>query len=74
MLDRALLKGVKLDTRLTDEFAEEMSRIRVDRIAGKDDDRHKIERVRVNNEDNKAKKKFYDVYGTPIQPKAEAAK
>lgn len=32
-----------------------LDRIRVDRISGKDNDRNKVERVRVNSEDDKAK-------------------
>ena len=41
-------------------------RFRVDRIAGKDNDRYKIERVRVNDKDDKAQNDFRDVYGSHI--------
>ena len=62
MLDRALQKGVQLDARLTKEFEPELGRIYVERIHGQDNDRHKIERVRVNNTDTRTR----DVYGTKI--------
>ena len=47
-----------------------LDRIRVDRISGKDNDRNKVERVRVNSEDDKAKNDYRDVYGSHISPKA----
>ncbi len=48
MLYRAIEKGAALEERIINEFAPELGRIRVDRISGKDGDRNKIERVRVN--------------------------
>ncbi len=48
MLYRAMEKGAALEERIINEFAPELGRIRVDRISGKDGDRSKIERVRVN--------------------------
>ena len=65
MLDRALRNGAKLDAKVAKEFAPELSRIRVERIAGEDNDRNKIERVRVNNEDKVTR----DAYGSKIVPK-----
>ena len=57
-----------------------MSLIRIDRIDGDDNDRHKIERVRVNNRDEEVQKKngekimrYRDVYGGLIQKDADAA-
>lgn len=55
---KALQNGVKVNNqmdRLMIEFEPELrairlDHIRVDRISGKDNDRHKVERVRVNNE------------------------
>ena len=52
------------------EQVQNIERFRVDRISGKDNDRHKVERVRINDKDNKAKNDFRDVYGTSIQNKA----
>ncbi len=48
MLYRAMQNGAQLDSKIINEFAPEMGRIRVDRVSGKDGDRSKIERVRVN--------------------------
>ncbi len=48
MLYRAMQNGAQLDSKIINEFAPELGRIRVDRISGKDGDRSKIERVRVN--------------------------
>ncbi|MBQ9635941.1 MAG: S-layer homology domain-containing protein, partial [Acidaminococcaceae bacterium] len=62
MLDRALQKGVKLDADIAKEFEAELGRIYVERIAGQDNDRKKIERVRVNNDDAKTR----DFYGSKI--------
>lgn len=70
MLYRALKNGAANTgtmRRLTDEFEPELQQIhlnhfRVDRVQGKDNNRHKIERVRVNSEDKKAR----DVYGSRI--------
>ncbi|MDY6029511.1 MAG: S-layer homology domain-containing protein, partial [Acidaminococcaceae bacterium] len=64
MLDRAVRKGFKLDSKLAKEFEPELGRIYVERISGGDDDRNKIERVRVVNEDEKTR----DVYGSKIKP------
>lgn len=66
MLYRAMQQGVQLDSKIINEFAPEMGRIRVDRISGEDGDRNKIERVRVN-----AVKGERDHYGNKIA-KAEA--
>lgn len=66
MLYRAMQQGVQLDSKIINEFAPEMGRIRVDRISGEDGDRNKIERVRVN--DTKGER---DHYGNKIA-KAEA--
>ena len=49
---------------------KDLDRTRVDRISGKDNDRHKVERVRVNNESNKEKGDYRDVYGSHISPEA----
>lgn len=62
MLDRALQKGVKLSSAIVKEFKPELGRIYVERISGKDNDRHKIERVRVANHDEENR----DVYGSRI--------
>ncbi len=61
MLYRAMQKGAQLDSKIINEFAPEMGRIRVDRISGEDGDRDKIERVRVN-----AVKGERDHYGNKI--------
>lgn len=67
MLDRALLNGAKLDAKISKEFAAELSRIYVERISGQDNDRKKVERVRVNNSDSKYPEgKTRDVYGSKI--------
>ena len=78
MFYRALKNGAPVDDnmdRAMNEFEPELrqirlDRIRVDRISGKDNDRHKVERVRVNNESNKEKGDYRDVYGSHISPKA----
>lgn len=57
MLYRAMQQGVQLDSKIINEFAPEMGRIRVDRISGEDGDRDKIERVRVN--DTKGERDHY---------------
>lgn len=76
---RALQNGAPSDAdmaKAVNEFGPELEqvqnieRFRVDRISGKDNDRHKVERVRINDKDNKAKNDFRDVYGTSIQNKA----
>ena len=76
---RALQNGAPIDSDMAkaiSEFDPEINRIkdldrtRVDRISGKDNDRHKVERVRVNNESNKEKGDYRDVYGSHISPEA----
>ena len=70
MLYRALQNGAPIDDnmrRAMDEFQPELQNIRlnhyrVDRISGADNDRHKTERVRVNNEPHNQR----DVYGSRI--------
>ena len=70
MLYRALQNGAPIDDnmkRAMDEFGPELQNIRlnhfrVDRISGADNDRHKTERVRVNNEPKTQR----DVYGSRI--------
>ena len=61
MLYRAMQKGAQLDSKIVNEFAPEMGRIRVDRISGEDGERNKIERVRVN-----ATKGERDHYGNKL--------
>ena len=68
MLDRALQKGVKLDAKAAKEFEAELGRIYVERIAGQDNSRNKVERVRVNNQNAATR----DVYGSKIAPVAPA--
>ena len=76
---RALQNGAPVDGNMgkaMEEFGPEMEKVReayrfrVDRISGKDNDRHKVERVRVNNESNKEKGDYRDVYGSHISPEA----
>ena len=70
MLYRALQNGAPIDDnmkRAMNEFGPELQNIRlnhfrVDRISGADNDRHKTERVRVNNEPKNER----DVYGSRI--------
>ena len=73
---RALQNGAPNDadmSRAVEEFkpelakVQEIERFRVDRISGKDNDRHKIERVRVNDKNDKANNDFRDVYGSHIR-------
>lgn len=73
---RALQNGAPSDgdmVRSMDEFepeiakAQEIARFRVDRISGKDDDRHKVERVRVNDLDDASQNVHRDVYGSRIK-------
>ena len=75
---RALQNGAPIDAdmgKAMNEFGPELEqvhkaeRFRVDRISGKDNDRHKVERVRVNNKDNKAENDYRDVYGSHIPAK-----
>ena len=70
MLYRALQNGAPIDDnmkRVMNEFGPELQNIRlnhfrIDRISGGDNDRHKTERVRVNNEPENQR----DVYGSRI--------
>ena len=67
MLDRIVRSGVTLDPQIAKEFEPELGRIYVERISGQDNDRKKIERVRVNNSDSKYPEgKTRDVYGSKI--------
>ena len=67
---RALQNGAPIDEnmkRAMNEFGPELQNIRlnhfrIDRISGGDNDRHKTERVRVNNEPENQR----DVYGSRI--------
>ena len=78
MFYRALKNGAPVDDnmdRAMNEFEPELrqirlDRIRVDRISGKDNYRNKVERVRVNSEDDKANNDYRDVYGSHISPEA----
>lgn len=71
---RALKNGASVDSdmdRAMNEFEPELrqirlDRIRVDRVSGKDNERNKVERVRVNNENDQQNKIYRDVYGTRI--------
>jgi hypothetical protein len=65
MLDRIIRSGVTLDPKIVNEFEPELGRIYVERISGQDNDRNKVERVRVNNTDTLTR----DVYGSKIIPK-----
>ena len=76
---RALQNGAPIDSDMAKAIGEfepeinrikDLDRIRVDRISGKDNDRHKVERVRVNNESNKETGDYRDVYGSHISPEA----
>ena len=70
MLYRALQNGAPIDEnmkRAMNEFGPELQNIRlnhfrIDRISGGDNDRHKTERVRINNEPENQR----DVYGSRI--------
>ncbi len=78
MLDRLVRSGVTLDSKIAKEFEPELGRIYVERISGQDNDRKKVERVRVNNSDSKYPEgKTRDVYGSKIvteAPKTAEAK
>ncbi|WP_251442823.1 S-layer homology domain-containing protein [Veillonella intestinalis] len=73
---RAMENGAHMDVemkQLVNEFDYELrelslDRVRIDRISGADNDRHKIERVRVNSKMNKQENDFRDVYGSSITP------
>lgn len=77
---RALQLGAPIDGKMgraINEFNPELARLRdldrtrVDRISGKDNDRHKVERLRVNNKDNKQTNDYRDVYGSHIERNAK---
>ena len=87
IFSRALENGASVDgdmERMSEEFEPEirelsLNRFRVDRVEGKDNDRHKIERVRVNDRDElvqqkngEQKKRYRDVYGSVIEKAATA--
>ncbi|WP_302166981.1 S-layer homology domain-containing protein, partial [Mitsuokella multacida] len=87
IFSRALENGASVDDdmeRMSEEFEPEirelsLNRFRVDRVEGKDNDRHKIERVRVNDRDElvqqkngEQKKRYRDVYGSVIEKDAPA--
>ena len=65
MLDRLVRKGITLDSKIAKEFEPELGRIYVERISGQDNDRNKIERVRINDKDKATR----DSYGSKIVPK-----
>lgn len=76
---RALQNGAPIDSDMAKAIGEfdpeinrikDLDRIRVDRISGKDNDRNKVERVRVNNESNKETGDYRDVYGSHVSPEA----
>ena len=64
MLDRLVRKGITLDSKIAKEFEPELGRIYVERISGQDNDRKKIERVRINDKDKATR----DLYGSKIVP------
>lgn len=75
MLYKALQNGVNPNdkdmARAINEFEPELDaislkHIRIDRISGKNTDRHKVERVRVNNEIHKDSNDYRDIYGSSI--------
>jgi len=87
IFSRALENGASVDNdmeRMSEEFEPEirelsLNRFRVDRVEGKDNDRHKIERVRVNDRDElvkqkngEQKKRYRDLYGSVIEKDAPA--
>ena len=72
---RALQNGAPVDGNMgkaMEEFGPEMEKVReayrfrVDRISGGDNDRNKVERVRVNNESREEKGDYRDIYGSHI--------
>ena len=76
---RALQNGAPVDGNMgkaMEEFGPEIEKVReayrfrVDRVSGGDNDRNKVERVRVNNESNKEKGDYRDIYGSHISPEA----
>ena len=85
IFSRALENGASVDgdmERMSEEFEPEirelsLNRFRVDRVEGDDNDRHKIERVRVNDRDElvkqkngEQKKRYRDVSGSVIEQDA----
>ncbi|WP_366208659.1 YadA-like family protein [uncultured Veillonella sp.] len=65
-MDRDMLKGIQeFNSEIT--LLSNLDHSRVDRVSGEDGDRHKVERVRINNEDDKVNEVFRDVYGGKIQ-------
>lgn len=73
---RALQNGAPVDAdmgRSLGEFGSEIEKVaeadrfRVDRISGKDGDRHKVERVRINDKNDKLNNDYRDVYGSHIK-------
>lgn len=73
---RALENGALVDNTMKQamsEFAPEIekvrkeNRFRVDRISGKDNDRHKVERIRINAKSDKENQDYRDVYGSKIE-------
>ena len=87
IFSRALENGASVDgdmERMSEDFEPEirelsLNRFRVDRVEGKDNDRHKIERVRVNDRDElvqqkngEQKKRYRDLYGSVIEKDAPA--
>lgn len=73
---RALQNGAPVDAdmgRSLGEFSSEIEKVaeadrfRVDRISGKDGDRHKVERVRINDKNDKLNNDYRDVYGSHIK-------
>ena len=80
---RALQNGAPVDNKMADildefepelEHVQKAARFRVDRISGGDNDRHKVERVRVNDEDDKENKVYKDLYGGKIQKAVKSEK
>lgn len=73
-------KGDKGDQGIPGIRELSLSRFRIDRIDGDDNDRHKIERVRVNDRDEEIQKKnggkmtrYRDAYGNLLQKSIDAA-
>lgn len=73
---RALQNGAPVDAdmgRSLGEFGSEIEKVaeadrfRVNRISGKDGDRHKVERVRINDKNDKLNNDYRDVYGSHIK-------
>lgn len=75
---RALQKGALVNGKMIQsihEFSSELAdaqaadRFRVDRVSGKDNDRRKIERIRVNDKDDESGHVYRDTYGSHIVKK-----